>query len=61
MKKYALLRLKFNANFVIAEKFGHSKKDAIKFFQENFPLLKLDDDCYSKIGDESWCIAEYFH
>lgn len=60
MKRYAFLRLQYGANQVIAECGPCDFKTALTKFREMVkPSLVLDDDGYAKLGDVSFCIAQF--
>ncbi len=63
MKKYYLLRLVNNSNFVLYETESPDRARAIaefkSLFQGNpeFSHINLDDDGYAKVGNVSYCVA----
>ncbi len=68
MKRYALLKLQpagfASHNLVIAEHTAGSEALAIKHFQTIFTTKDgqtLDDNGYLKVGEVTFCIAEYFN
>ena len=66
-KRYALLRLfpcgDFRSgNTVIAETNQYmTKEQAIDLFQSAFANLTLNSNGYAKIGEISYCIAEFLY
>ena len=63
MKRFALLKLKWNANVVICETGPCTKEQAISEFQSIFKTTNgetLDKDGYLKQGEITFTIAEYF-
>ncbi len=58
-KRFAFLELFENSNRVIAEGEYENKMVAVAAFQQKFPHLILNDDGYYKIGNLSYCVAEY--
>jgi len=61
MKRYALIRLEYGANKVLAESAPCDFKTALDKFQSLFSgALDLDERGYAKLNDmTSFCIAEY--
>jgi hypothetical protein len=60
MTRYAFLRLQYNANKVIADCETSTLEEAVEKFRKMCgDTLMLDDSGYGKIGDVSFCIAEY--
>ncbi len=60
MKRFALLRLHNNANTVIFDCYADTVLEAVKQFNPcltNMP--QLSDDGYCKVGDITFCVAEY--
>ena len=60
MKRFAFLFLLNNSNMVMNEYYGITKADAVEHFQSKHPELTLDEDGYCKVGQVTWCVAEYF-
>jgi hypothetical protein len=60
MKRYALIRLLHNANTVIAECGPCDFEEALSKFRKMCGnTLYLDDDGYGKLGEVTFCIAEF--
>lgn len=59
MKRFALLRLLYNANTTVGEVIAGNRQDAVKHFQYMAPVT-LDADGYAKVGEVSFCVAECF-
>jgi hypothetical protein len=59
MKRYAFLRLEYGANKVIADCGPCDFATALEKFRKMCINLTLDDSGYAKLGDTSFCIAEY--
>jgi hypothetical protein len=60
MKRFALLRLKHNANQVIMDTNALTLSDAVKKLNPCIKGVQLDTDGYAKLGDVTLCVAEYF-
>ena len=60
MKRFALLRLENNANKVIFDTQAATMKNAIEQFNKSLTSIQLDANGYGKLGDVTFCIAEYF-
>ena len=59
MKKFALLKLKYNANQVVADHECIVIAEAIQYFKQ-LSQLPLDEHGYYKNGETTFCVAEYF-
>jgi hypothetical protein len=59
MKRYAFLRLEHGANKVIFDVNAVDDKDAIEQFNECIVGSQLNEEGYAKLGDVTFCIAEY--
>jgi len=69
MKRFAFLQLfptphpdmyNTSGNKVMDEHSCSSFQEAVIEFRRRFPHLNLNDNGYSKVGNSSFCIAEYF-
>ena len=60
MKRFALLRLQHGANKVVFDCHAPDLAAAVKTFNRSFTGGKLDADGYEKIGDVTYCVAEYW-
>lgn len=66
MKKFAFLVLFPTGNFasgnqVLADHECITQTEARAHFQNEYPLLPLDSNGYAKVGEKTYCIAEYYH
>jgi hypothetical protein len=63
MKRYALLYLYpcgwGSGNKVIAEYACFHSDEAVKHFQTCYPSLELDSNGYAKVGEMTYCIAQF--
>ena len=59
MKRFAFLRLERGANKVIFDANATDSKHAIEQFNKSLAGIQLDMDGYAKLGDVTFCIAEY--
>lgn len=61
MKRFALLWLEYNANKVIFDTKAKDASTAIAQFNKSLTGMKLDEHGYFKMGEVTFCIAEYFN
>lgn len=60
MKRYALLRLENNANKVIFDCNAPDLASAVETFKAHVTNVTLDEYGYGKLGNVSYCMAEYW-
>lgn len=60
MKRFAFLRLEHGGNKVIFDCNAPDLATAVKIIKEHVTNVTLDDDGYGKLGNVSFCVAEYW-
>jgi len=47
-------------NKVLLEKTCKTQKEAVDYFGAWYPSLRLNNEGYCKVGEVSYCVAEFF-